>query len=57
MPVFTIGHGARPLEDFLECLAHAGVGPLVDVRRFPESRRHPQFGRDARERALVGVVT
>ena len=47
MRVFTIGHGARSSEELLECLVEAGVRTLVDVRRFPGSRRHPQFGRDA----------
>lgn len=28
-------------------LRAAGVETLVDIRRFPGSRRHPQFGRDA----------
>jgi uncharacterized protein (DUF488 family) len=55
MPVFTIGHGARPLEEFLECLTSAGVRTLVDVRRFPGSRRHPQFGRDSLVHAVDGV--
>jgi uncharacterized protein (DUF488 family) len=45
--MYTVGHGARPIETFLEILAAAGVHTLVDVRRFPGSRRHPQFGRDA----------
>jgi uncharacterized protein (DUF488 family) len=44
--VFTIGHGTRPAEDLVECVQEAGVGTLVDVRRFPSSRRNPQFGRD-----------
>ncbi|WP_432840152.1 DUF488 domain-containing protein [Dactylosporangium sp. CA-092794] len=43
----TVGHGARPIGAFLEILAEAGIDTLVDVRRFPGSRRHPQFGRDA----------
>ena len=47
MRVFTIGHGARPIEELLACLTEAGVQTLVDVRRFPGSRRHPQFGQDA----------
>jgi len=42
--VFTVGHGARTIEELLECLVGAGVRTLVDVRRFPGSRRHPQFG-------------
>jgi uncharacterized protein (DUF488 family) len=41
--VFTVGHGTRPIEELLEVLAGAGVQTLVDVRRFPSSRRHPQF--------------
>jgi len=45
--VFTIGHGARTSEELLACLTDAGVATLVDVRRFPGSRRHPQFNSDA----------
>lgn len=43
MRVFTAGHGTRPIEELLELLGEAGVRTLVDVRRFPSSRRHPQF--------------
>lgn len=43
MQVFTIGHGTRPAEELLECLHEAGVRTLVDVRRYPSSRRNPQF--------------
>jgi uncharacterized protein (DUF488 family) len=39
----TIGHGTRPLEELVATLLEAGVESLVDVRRFPGSRRHPQF--------------
>jgi uncharacterized protein (DUF488 family) len=41
--MFTIGHGVRPLEELVETLAEAGVRTLVDVRRFPGSRRNPQY--------------
>jgi len=41
--VFTVGHGTRSSDELVEVLAEAGVGTLVDVRRFPGSRRHPQF--------------
>jgi uncharacterized protein (DUF488 family) len=41
--VFTVGHGTRPIEELLEVLEEGGVRTLVDVRRFPSSRRHPQF--------------
>jgi uncharacterized protein (DUF488 family) len=43
MQVFTIGHGTRPAEELIECLLEAGVRTLVDVRRYPSSRRNPQF--------------
>jgi uncharacterized protein (DUF488 family) len=45
--VFTIGHGVRPIEELIETLQGTGVRTLVDVRRFPSSRRNPQFNRDA----------
>jgi uncharacterized protein (DUF488 family) len=47
MRVHTIGHGTRPAPELIETLAEAGVEMLVDVRRFPGSRRHPQFNREA----------
>ena len=43
MQLFTIGHGTRPAEELLECLREAGARTLVDVRRYPSSRRNPQF--------------
>jgi uncharacterized protein (DUF488 family) len=45
--ISTIGHGTRPVEEFIGLLTRAEVGRLVDVRSFPASRRHPQFGREA----------
>jgi uncharacterized protein (DUF488 family) len=48
--VFTIGHGTRPVEELIACLAE--VRTLVDVRRFPGSRRNPQFGQEALAAAL-----
>jgi uncharacterized protein (DUF488 family) len=41
--VFTAGHGTRSSDELVQLLAEAGVRTLVDVRRFPGSRRHPQF--------------
>jgi uncharacterized protein (DUF488 family) len=43
MHVFTVGHGVRPLDELVSTLREAGVERLVDVRRFPGSRRNPQF--------------
>lgn len=43
-PVYTIGHSTRTIEEFIALLREHAVEVLVDVRRFPGSRRHPQFG-------------
>jgi uncharacterized protein (DUF488 family) len=45
--VLTIGHGTRPAGELVDCLQEAGAHTLVDVRRFPGSRRNPQFGQAA----------
>lgn len=51
--VWTIGHGARDIDTFLELLQGAGIRRLVDVRTAPGSRTHPQYGRDALAAALA----
>jgi uncharacterized protein (DUF488 family) len=53
--IWTIGHGTRPAEEFIGLLTRAGIRRLVDVRSFPGSRRHPQYGRDALEAELGGA--
>jgi len=50
--VHTIGHGARSIEGFVSLLRSASVQVLADVRRFPGSQRHPQFGREPLATAL-----
>ena len=50
--VLTVGHSTHPIEVFLELLGDAGVEQLVDVRRFPGSRRHPQYGAEPLAAAL-----
>ena len=37
----------RPAEELVACIQQAKVETLVDVRRFPGSRRNPQFGQAA----------
>lgn len=41
--LFTVGHSNRPLPEFIDVLRSADIETLVDVRRFPASRRHPHF--------------
>lgn len=49
MPLLTVGHGTLGQDALAELLVGAGVELVVDVRSFPGSRRHPQFGREAME--------
>ena len=58
MTLFTIGHGIRPLDELIETLRGSKVETLVDVRRFPGSRRNPQFNRGPLSAALepAGIV-
>jgi uncharacterized protein (DUF488 family) len=55
MKVWTIGHGTRTGEALIGMLGRAGVSTLVDVRRFPGSRRNPQFNRGALEASLAAA--
>jgi uncharacterized protein (DUF488 family) len=50
--IFTIGHGGLALKEFLRRLQARGIAMLVDVRRFPVSKRHPHFSRAALAGAL-----
>ena len=53
LPAFTIGHGTRPIDELVDCLRKASVETLVDVRRFPSSRRNPQFNQAALAASLA----
>jgi uncharacterized protein (DUF488 family) len=44
--LFTIGHSNHPLDRFLAVLAQHEVEALVDIRRFPSSRKHPHFNQE-----------
>lgn len=41
--IWTIGHSTRTPEAFIALLQHHGIRAVADVRRFPGSRRLPQF--------------
>jgi uncharacterized protein (DUF488 family) len=43
---YTMGHGALQSDVFRTTLRAANVDIAADVRRFPGSRKHPQFGAD-----------
>ncbi len=51
-PFYTIGHGARPLEELAALLRSVEVSLLADVRTVPRSRTNPQYNRDVLPAAL-----
>lgn len=53
--IWTVGHGTASAAAFVRVLEGAGIETVVDVRRFPGSRRHPQFGREEMAAWLAAV--
>jgi uncharacterized protein (DUF488 family) len=43
--LYTVGHGTRSTEELVAVLSQVGVGRLLDVRRYPGSRRSPHLAR------------
>ena len=58
MDIWTVGHGARSLDEFVAILGAADIQALADVRLLPGSRRHPHFGAESLEVALrqIGIA-
>jgi len=58
--IFTVGHSNRSLESFLAILKAHGIARILDIRRFPGSRKWPHFGAAELGRSLpaagVGYV-
>ncbi len=50
--LFTVGHGTSDEEELGGLLTGAGIQALVDVRRYPASRRNPAVATDALARWL-----
>lgn len=50
--IFTIGHSTHELDGFLALLRGAEIELLVDVRRYPSSRRFPWFNGPALAEAV-----
>ena len=53
--LFTVGHSTRSFDEFVGLLKAHGVETLVDVRRFPRSRKFPHFNDDELAIALPRV--
>lgn len=50
--VHTIGHSIRTLQAVIELLRQHSIEIVIDVRRWPASRRLPHFNRDSLAAAL-----
>ena len=51
--LWTIGHSTRTAEEFIGLLGLYNVKAIADVRRFPASRKYPQFNREQLEPQLA----
>lgn len=50
--IWTIGHSTRSFEEFLELLTINEIQVVVDVRKFPGSRKFPHFSKENLEVSL-----
>ncbi|MFA5388310.1 MAG: DUF488 domain-containing protein [Candidatus Omnitrophota bacterium] len=55
MQIFTIGHGAKPVDEFISLLKTYKVQRIVDVRTIPRSRHNPQFNKEILPKSLKKV--
>jgi uncharacterized protein (DUF488 family) len=53
--LFTIGHSTRTIDEFAALLREFKIGTLIDIRRFPGSRRLPHFNRENLAQSLPGA--
>lgn len=44
--IYSIGHSTHPIDDFIQLLFAYQIELVADVRRFPSSKKNPQFQLD-----------
>lgn len=52
MIVYSIGHSNRKIDEFLKILKKYNIRKIIDVRRFPSSKKFPWFNKDNLEKIL-----
>lgn len=50
--IYTIGHSTHSIEVFLSMLQSFDIKTVVDIRRFPGSRKYPQFDQENLKNSL-----
>jgi len=55
--MWTVGHSNRAIAELIGLLMDQSISVLADVRRFPGSKRQPQFAKDSLESSLreIGI--
>ena len=51
--IWSLGHSTHSIDELLALLTAGGIELLADVRRYPGSRRHPQFNQEALAKSLA----
>ncbi|HYZ13698.1 MAG TPA: DUF488 domain-containing protein [Actinomycetota bacterium] len=51
--LYSVGHGRRPVDAFLELVQAPGIRRVVDVRAMPASRRNPHFNKATLDSVLA----
>lgn len=46
-PIYTVGYGARSIDEFVEVLRRYDIAYLLDLRSAPYSRYKPEFSKDS----------
>jgi uncharacterized protein (DUF488 family) len=53
--IWTVGHSTRSIDQLIGVLEAFDIELVADVRRYPGSRRLPQFSAESLERSLAGA--
>ena len=54
--MYTVGHSSRTAGEFLSLLRAYEINLLIDVRRYPGSKRHPQFNEGDLKKSLAAAT-
>ena len=50
--IWTVGHSTRPIGEFIKLIHLSDVEIVADIRRYPGSRKYPQYNKEALEKSL-----
>jgi uncharacterized protein (DUF488 family) len=53
MKIYTLGHSTRSFEEFINILKNFQVELVLDVRKFPSSKKFPWFNKENLEKELT----